>query len=267
MSKIRARDLTVTFSDRNNIFTALDHVSFNIEEGEFVCLVGHSGCGKSTLLRVLSGLQEKTSGSVTIDGEEIIGPGSDRTVVFQQYSLFPWMTARKNIIFGLEQARPKESRETLGRIADQYLARVGMTEAANKYPFQLSGGMRQRVAIARALAIDSEIILLDEPFGALDEKARTSLQQLLTELWEKGEKKKTILFVTHDIDEAILLSDRILFMSPGHIEATIPVDLPRPRSKTSLTGEQCFCGLRRDLVNLFYETDRDEDEEARDEVD
>lgn len=255
MSKIDVHDLTVVFEDQNQTFTALDRVSFSIEEGEFVCLVGHSGCGKSTLLRVLSGLQKKTSGSVTISGKDVTGPGPDRTVVFQQYSLFPWMTARQNILFGLQQANKGSSKRELEETASSFLSKVGMSEAADKYPFQLSGGMRQRVAIARALAIDSEIIFLDEPFGALDEKTRTSLQQLLTELWEKGERK-TILFVTHDIDEAILLSDRILFMSPGRIETSVPVDLDRPRVKGKLTGETCFCSIRKELVNLFYDTDR-----------
>ena len=255
MSKIDVQDLTVVFEDQNQTFTALDHVSFLIEEGEFVCLVGHSGCGKSTLLRVLSGLQKKTSGSVTIAGKDVTGPGPDRTVVFQQYSLFPWMTARQNILFGLEQAKKGTPKRELEEIASSFLSKVEMTEAADKYPFQLSGGMRQRVAIARALAIDSEIVFLDEPFGALDEKTRTSLQQLLTELWEK-EKRKTILFVTHDIDEAILLSDRILFMSPGKIETSVPVNLERPRIKGQLTGESCFCSIRKELVNLFYDTDR-----------
>ena len=263
MGKIDVNNLTVTFQDRNSVFTALDHVSFHIEEGEFVCLVGHSGCGKSTLLRVLSGLQEKTSGSVTIDGKEVTGPGADRTVVFQQYSLFPWMTARRNILFGLEQAHRGNRRE-IAMIADHYLERVGMKEAADKYPFQLSGGMRQRVAIARALAIDAEIILLDEPFGALDAKSRASLQALLTELWEKG-KRKTILFVTHDIDEAILLSDRILFMSPGRVSASVPVGLDRPRRKKQLTGEACFCSIRKELVDLFYESDRTGTERKDDE--
>ena len=253
MSKIDVDDLTVAFQDRNSRYTALDHVSFRIEEGEFVCLVGHSGCGKTTLLRVLSGLQKKTGGSVRIDGKEVTGPGSDRTVVFQQYSLFPWMTAKRNVMFGLEQAQRGKRRET-ATIADYYLEQVGMKDAADKYPFQLSGGMRQRVAIARALAIDADIILLDEPFAALDAKSRKSLQALLTGLWER-EKKKTILFVTHDIDEAILLSDRILFMSPGRVSASITVGLDRPRQKEQLTGETCFCSIRKELVDLFYESD------------
>lgn len=263
MGKINASNLNVTYVHNNEKFTALKDVNFTIEDGEFVCIVGHSGCGKSTLLRVLSGLMKPSSGTVTIDGEEIQGPGTDRTVVFQQYSLFPWMTARKNIIFGLEQAMKEASKEERERIADYYLEKVGMTAAAHKYPFQLSGGMRQRVAIARALAIDAEIMLLDEPFGALDTKSRTSLQELLEDLWQSGEKKKTIIFVTHDVDEAILLADRILFMKPGEIVGSIDITLERPRAKQELKSEQCFCDIRKQLVDLFYTYDGNNDEEIR----
>ncbi len=253
MSKIKGTDLTVTFEGRDGSYTALDHISFEIDEGEFVCIVGHSGCGKTTLLRTLSGLQEKTSGSVTIDGTEITGPGPDRTVVFQQYSLFPWMTARKNIMFGLRQARPDLTKGEMEQTADAFLQEVGLPEEGGKFPFQLSGGMRQRVAIARALAMDSDTILLDEPFGALDERTRDSLQELLIGLWSGSDRKKTVVFVTHDIDEAILLADRIIFMKPGRIGAVIDIPLQRPRNKQSLTGETCFCGIRKQLVDLFYE--------------
>lgn len=260
MGKIVAKNLNVTYTHNNEKFTALRDVDFTIEDGEFVCIVGHSGCGKSTLLRVLSGLLKPTGGTVTIDGREISGPGTDRTVVFQQYSLFPWMTARKNIIFGLEQAKKGKTKKELEQIADYYLNKVGMSDAAHKYPFQLSGGMRQRVAIARALAIDAEIMLLDEPFGALDTKARASLQELLEELWQSGEKKKTIIFVTHDVDEAILLADRILFMKPGEITGSIDISLARPRAKQDIKVEQCFCEFRKQIVDLFYRYDGTHDE-------
>lgn len=252
MGKIQATNLTVTYKQNNEIFTALDNVNFTIEDGEFVCIVGHSGCGKSTLLRVLSGLMTPDSGDVTIDGKTVEGPGTDRTVVFQQYSLFPWLTAKKNIVFGLEQTFLGRHKTDLEKIADEYLIKVGMKDAANKYPFQLSGGMRQRVAIARALAMDSEILLLDEPFGALDTKARSSLQELLAELWQSGEKQKTIVFVTHDIDEAILLADRILFMKPGEIVGSVNVPFERPRRQHSMVNTENFCCLRKTLVDLFY---------------
>lgn len=250
---IKCEEITVKFEDYNSSFTALDRVSLEIHEGEFLCIVGHSGCGKTTLLRVLAGLQKVTSGTASIDGKEITGPGTDRTVVFQQYSLFPWMTAKKNILFGLEQAYPGEDRKKLAAVAQEYLEKVDMADAASKYPYQLSGGMRQRIAIARALAIDADILLLDEPFGALDARSRASLQQLLLDLWDGGEKKKTVIFVTHDIDEAILLGDRVLFMSPGRIESEVAVNFARPRIKETLMHEEGYCCIRRGLVDQFYE--------------
>lgn len=261
MGKIEASHLTVTYEQNGSAFTALKDIDFTIEDGEFVCVVGHSGCGKSTLLRVLSGLMKADRGEVLIDGKPVEGPGTDRTVVFQQYSLFPWMTARKNILFGLEQAFPESPKTELLQKADEYLQKTGLSEAADKYPYQLSGGMRQRVAIARALAMDTEILLLDEPFGALDTKSRTSLQELLSELWQSGEKKKTIVFVTHDIDEAILLADRIIFMKPGEIADSMKVPFERPRKKHELTNSDNFCCMRKSLVDLFYEYDGGVDEE------
>lgn len=263
MGKIEASHMTVTYEQENSVFTALKDIEFTIQDGEFVCIVGHSGCGKSTLLRVLSGLMTPDSGTVLIDGVPVDGPGTDRTVVFQQYSLFPWMTARKNILFGLQQIYSDKTKPELLQKADEYLKKVGMSEAADKYPYQLSGGMRQRVAIARALAMDTEILLLDEPFGALDTKSRTSLQELLSELWQSGEKKKTIVFVTHDIDEAILLADRIIFMKPGEIVDSITVPFERPRQKQLLADSSNFCGLRKSLVDLFYEYDGGIDEDSR----
>lgn len=262
MGRIEVSHLNVTYRQGGNSFKALRDVSFAIEDGEFVCIVGHSGCGKSTLLRVLSGLMPADEGSVLIDGQKVTGPGTDRTVVFQQYSLFPWMSARKNITFGLEQVHRDWSREERERVADSYLEKVGMSEAADKLPYQLSGGMRQRVAIARALAMDTDILLLDEPFGALDTKTRTSLQELLSELWRSGERKKTIVFVTHDIDEAILLADRILFMEPGCIEASIDVPFGRPRHKQELMASDEFYELRKRLVDWFYREDGGDDEEV-----
>ena len=260
MGKIEISHLKVTYRQNGSDFTALKDVDLTIDDGEFVRSVGHSGCGKSTLLRVLSGLLVPDSGTVCIDGRAVDGPGTDRTVVFQQYSLFPWMTARKNIIFGLEQACSNRSKAEREKIADEYLAKVDMTEAADKYPYQLSGGMRQRIAIARALAMDTDILLLDEPFGALDTKSRASLQGLLSELWQSGEKKKTIVFVTHDIDEAILLADRIIFMKPGGIDDSIVVPFDRPRQKQDLISSSGFCNVRKSLVDLFYKYDGSSDE-------
>ncbi|MGN0613091.1 MAG: ABC transporter ATP-binding protein, partial [Porcipelethomonas sp.] len=221
MSTIAIQNLTVDYKEKNKSFTALEDVSFTVNSGEFVSIIGSSGCGKSTLLSIVEGINKPTKGCITIDGKEIEDTGTDRGVVFQHYSLFPWMTARKNIAFGIKQVhKGLKSSERL-RIADEFLDKVGLSDFKNKYPCQLSGGMQQRVAIARALAMDTDILLMDEPFGAIDAKNRTILQELLLKLWEGdgSEEKKTVMFVTHDIDEAILLSDRIVLMSahPGRV--------------------------------------------------
>ena len=248
MGRIEASHLTFAYEDG---FTALRDLNFTIEDGQFVCVVGHSGCGKTTLLRLVSGLARATSGELSIDGRPIEGPGLDRAVVFQQYSLFPWKTALKNVAYGIAQAHPGLGRdETLAR-ARQALSDVGMLHAADYFPYQLSGGMKQRVAIARALALDSDTLLLDEPFGALDQHRRSQLQKMLLELWESGERRKTVIFVTHDIDEAILLSDRIFFMRPGEITREIEVDLDRVRDAASLAENPRFGELRRELIELF----------------
>ena len=231
MSKIEISHLSVDYTERNKHFTALNDVSFSVENGEFVSVIGSSGCGKSTLLSILEGIRHPSEGSILIDGEPVRGTGNDRGVVFQNYSLFPWMTARKNVAFGVKQARPKLSKAERFRVADEFLDRVGLDAFKGKYPSQLSGGMQQRVAIARALAMDTDILLMDEPFGAIDAKNRTILQELLLKLWEGDGKtaKKTVLFVTHDIDEAILLSDRIVMMSasPGRVYKEIIVPFSR----------------------------------------
>ncbi len=226
----------------------LRDISLHVEEGEFVCLVGHSGCGKSTLLRLLAGLSQPTAGQVLVAGEEVAGPSTTRSMVFQHYSLFPWMTAKKNVAFTIRKAHPGVGRAEANERAMHYLAQVGMEQAADKYSFQLSGGMCQRVAIARALAMDSKIMLLDEPFGALDARNRRQLQDLLVKLWH--ETQKTFVFVTHDIDESILLADRIIFMRPGRIERTFEVNIPRPRDNEDPTEE--FKALRREIRALFY---------------
>ena len=212
MKKIEIRNLTVDYTEKNNRFTALKDISFSINEGEFVSVIGSSGCGKSTLLSVLEGLSSPTDGTVTIDGNRINGTGTDRGVVFQHYSLFPWMTARKNVAFGIKQVKKGISKSERLKIADEFMDKVGLEEFKHKYPSQLSGGMQQRVAIARALAMDTDILLMDEPFGAIDVKNRTLLQELLLKLWEGDgtQKKKTVVFVTHDVDEAIYLPTELL---------------------------------------------------------
>ena len=255
MGKIIVDNISVTYKENNANFEALKNVSFTIQDGEFVSIIGSSGCGKSTLLSVLEGILPQTSGHVYINNKEVVGTGTDRGVVFQNYSLFPWLSAKNNIIFGLQQKNKKLSKDELEKIADDYLEKVNLTEFADKYPCQLSGGQQQRVAIARALAMDTDILLMDEPFGAIDPKNRSSLQELLLKLWEdeKG-KKKTVVFVTHDIDEAIFLSDRIVMMAskPGHVYKEISVPFVRPRLRSNFFQSDAYNHLRNELVSLFY---------------
>ncbi|MDR1820797.1 MAG: ABC transporter ATP-binding protein [Oscillospiraceae bacterium] len=255
-NKIEVKNLTVRYTERSEIHTALDNVSFDIKEGQFVSIVGSSGCGKSTLLSVLEGLLAPSDGAVFVDGKEITGPGLDRGVVFQQYSLFPWMTARQNVVFGLRQAKRGASRAELRDMADDYLARVGLSGSERRFPSRLSGGMQQRVAIARALAMDADILLMDEPFGAVDAKTRTVLQELLLDLWQKESKRKTVVFVTHDLDEAIFLSDRIILLtdSPGKLRRDIPVNFPHPRYREELMSSIVYDDFRRELFADFFQT-------------
>lgn len=256
LSKIEVDNLTVNYTAKNHSFTALEDVSFSIEAGEFVSIIGSSGCGKSTLLSILEGINIPTKGEIRIDGKPINGTGTDRGVVFQHYSLFPWMTARKNIAFGIKQVKKDLSKSERLDIADKFLDKVGLEEFKDKYPSQLSGGMQQRVAIARALAMDTDILLMDEPFGAIDAKNRTILQELLLKLWEGDgtQEKKTVVFVTHDIDEAILLSDRIIMMTanPGKVREEIPVPFERPRNRSELVQTSEYGRFRNKLINLFY---------------
>jgi NitT/TauT family transport system ATP-binding protein len=250
MAAIEIRGLTVKYDKDGSSFTAIDGLDLRIAKGEFVCVVGPSGCGKSTLLSVLAGLREATSGEVLIEGKPLTGTGTDRAVVFQHYSLFPWMSARKNVQFALEQVRDRPSKE-LANVADAYLKRVGLGNFLDKLPAELSGGMQQRVAIARALALDPDILLMDEPFGALDAKTRMNLQELLLHLWGDDDQKKTIVFVTHDIEEALVLADRIVFMTPKRIHRDIPVDFPRPRDKSAIFADESYYKMRLELLELF----------------
>jgi NitT/TauT family transport system ATP-binding protein len=210
---------------------ALVDINLRIEEGEFVCLLGPSGCGKSTLLKIIAGLIPATSGRITINGQPVSGPGPERAVVFQDYALFPWMTVRDNVEFGLEARRlpVAERREVSKRL----LKVVGLSDFAERFPHQLSGGMKQRVSIARALAVDPSLLLMDEPFGALDAQTRQLLQDELLRIWR--EYRKTVVFVTHSIEEAIYLSDRIVVMTarPGRIKQIMMVPEVRPRDMAS----------------------------------
>lgn len=226
-------------------------ISLDIPENEFVAIIGPSGCGKSTLLRLVSGLLIPTSGKILVAGKSVTTPGLDRAMVFQDYSLFPWMGCADNIVLALEQTRPELERSERRQLAGEYLAMVGLTGNESKLPGELSGGMRQRAAIARALAMNSPILLMDEPFGALDAITRARQQEMLLEIRQAGgAQKKTVLFVTHDVDEALILASRVIVLGvrPGHVAADVPVELPYPRSRGSLISQEYFQKLREVLL-------------------
>lgn len=248
MSEIRLDHVCFSYRDHGRDEQALKDIDLTISDGSFVCVLGRSGCGKTTLLKLIAGLYLPQSGEIRLGGTAITGPDTDRGVVFQNDTLFPWMTALKNVQFGIRQARREIPKAEARRLAMEYLDMVGMADCADRYPFQLSGGMQQRVAIARALAMDTEVLLLDEPFGALDTRNRRELQELLERLWCVTSGRKTVVFITHDIEEAALLADRILYMTPGRIAADIPVDLRRPRREQR---EQSGA-LKHRLLELFY---------------
>ena len=234
--KIRLYGLRKEFATRQRVITALDGVDLEVAEGEFVCLVGPSGCGKTTLLRILAGLERATAGRIEIARRDPSRPL--QAMVFQEQSVFPWMTVRRNIGYGLALRRvPRAERE---RIVDHYLRLVGLERFADAYPHQLSGGMKQRVSVARAFAVDPEILLMDEPFAALDEQTKLLLAEELLRIWEAN--RKTVLYVTHSIDEAIHLADRIVIFTaaPGRIKAAVPVPIPRRRDLDTLRSHPAY---------------------------
>lgn len=254
MEKIKLDEISFSYQQQKNSILIINNVSLSVNAGEFVSIIGPSGCGKSTLLSLLAGLNFPTGGQILLDGKTVRGTGKERSVVFQHYSLFPWMTARKNIIFGLKQLEQQKTQKEMARIADEYLELVGLKDVGHKYPNQLSGGMQQRVAIARAFAMDSDILLMDEPFSAVDAKNRMALQELLLSLWDNGQKKKTVVFVTHDVDEAILLSDRIIVMSMlKGVRENIELDFTRPRNRAILARTNKYIDLRNMLVESLFE--------------
>jgi ABC-type nitrate/sulfonate/bicarbonate transport system ATPase subunit len=212
---------------------AVEPTSLAVADNDFICLLGPSGCGKSTLLRIVAGLDRPTAGRVLVDGTPVTGPGADRGMVFQSYTLFPWLTVKQNICFGLREQGLTTAEQD--RIAAHYVERVGLRGFEEHYPKMLSGGMQQRTALARALANDPKVLLLDEPFGALDNQTRALMQELLLGIWET--ERTTVLFVTHDIDEAIFMANRVAVMTarPGRIKTDIPIDLPHPRHYTVKT--------------------------------
>lgn len=256
---IKIKDLNLVYESEKASYEALKNINLEIKKGEFICIVGSSGCGKSTLLSVLAGLNNPTSGTVEINGLPVEGPGTDRAVVFQSYSLFPWMSALKNVAFAVYETSKKGkkiSKKEALEIAKKYLHSVELDGFENKLPGELSGGMQQRVAIARAMACNPDILLMDEPFGALDAKIRENLQNLLLHLWRIDEKKKTVVFVTHDLNEAELLADRIVFMVPKQIYAIIDDNLPRPRNYPYIQESREYKELYQKLVKYFYNENR-----------
>ncbi len=246
MGKLTILNLNQSFPrDDGSRLQVLENLSVEVQDKEFVCILGTSGCGKTTLLRLIAGLDAAESGSILLDGEEMKGTNPKVGMVFQEYSLFPWRKVIDNIAFGLEMQGMKKAERY--RIAEQYLNLVNLTQFRDSFPSELSGGMRQRVAVARALALDPVVLLMDEPFGALDAQTRNMLQTELLTIWEKT--KKTVIFITHSVDEAVFLADRIVVLTPrpGQICETIPLDLTRPRDRTSVE----FARLRRHVLDLI----------------
>ncbi len=247
--EIEISGVTQVFEKKDGKFLALDTVNLNVEQNEFICVVGPSGCGKTTLLNIIAGLCKPTTGTVKVRGELVTGPGKGKGVVFQQYALYPWLTVEKNVEFGMRmKGVPKAER---AEIAKKYIDLVGLSKFAKAYPKELSGGMKQRVAIARAYATAPEVLLMDEPFGALDAQTRAQLQENLLKTWEQ--ERKTCFFITHDVEEAVLLATKIIIMSagPGHITEIVPVTLPYPRTQqTKLTSE--FNELKNQIWNKVY---------------
>lgn len=247
--EIEISGVTQEFEKKDGKFLALDTVNLNVEQNEFICVVGPSGCGKTTLLNIIAGLCKPTTGTVKVRGELVTGPGKGKGVVFQQYALYPWLTVEKNVEFGMRmKGVPKAER---AEIAKKYIDLVGLSKFAKAYSKELSGGMKQRVAIARAYATAPEVLLMDEPFGALDAQTRAQLQENLLKTWEQ--ERKTCFFITHDVEEAVLLATKIIIMSagPGHITEIVPVTLPYPRTQqTKLTSE--FNELKNQIWNKVY---------------
>ena len=248
--KVHVDHVVKKFQTRKGEMTALNGVDLDIHENEFITVVGPSGCGKSTLLNIIGGLETPTDGQVLVDGKPVNGPSPERGIVFQQYALFPWLTVIKNVMFGLKlQGKSNQEAEEIAR---KYLKMVDLEEFANHYPKELSGGMKQRVAIARAYATNPQVLLMDEPFGALDAQTRTQLQQELIETWEK--ERKTCFFITHDVEEAIILGQRCVIMCarPGRVKDIIDIDIPYPRDQATKMSPR-FLELKNEIWGQVYQ--------------
>jgi bicarbonate transport system ATP-binding protein/nitrate/nitrite transport system ATP-binding protein len=246
-------EVSKVYPSKSGASTVLERVNLTVYEGEFICLIGHSGCGKTTLLNMVSGFNQPTSGEVRLQTKRVTEPGPDRMMVFQNYSLLPWMTAFDNVYLAIDAVYPNKSKADKRAIALEHLAMVGLTEAADKKPSQLSGGMKQRVAIARALAIRPQVLILDEPFGALDAITKEELQEELLQIWR--DHQVTVLMITHDIDEALFLADRLVMMTNGP-SATIGevLDIPfaRPRNRARIMEDPQYYQLRNHVLDYLY---------------
>jgi NitT/TauT family transport system ATP-binding protein len=248
MKDLTIRNLSKTYFDpyAGTNVTAVHDVSLKVEQGEFVCIVGPSGCGKTTILNMIAGFIPHTGGEILVGGRPVKGPGADRGVVFQSFALFPWRTVLENVAFGPKmRGVRKVERE---KIAHEYLALVKLTEAAGRYPAELSGGMQQRVGVVRALANEPDVLLMDEPFASVDAQTRMTLQEELTRIWQ--EKRPTVIFITHDVAEAVFLGNRVIALSKGRVLEEIAVDLPRPRSWDALNDDARFKELSGRVLQL-----------------
>ena len=248
--KVKIDHVEKIYDGRKGQMIALNGVDLDIMENEFICVVGPSGCGKSTLLNIIAGLLEPTSGAVYVDGKKVEGTGTERGVVFQQYALFPWLTVMKNVMFGLKLKGMKD--DEAKEVAMKYIKMVQLEDFVDSYPKELSGGMKQRVAIARAYAVQPEVLLMDEPFGALDAQTRTQLQSELIQTWQ--EEKKTCFFITHDVEEAIILATKVIVMSarPGRIKTIVDIDLPYPRTQELKMSKE-FLELKAKIWGEVYQ--------------
>ncbi|MBE9181690.1 ATP-binding cassette domain-containing protein [Oculatella sp. LEGE 06141] len=249
------------YPTRKGPYTVLQDVNLTVDQGEFICVIGHSGCGKSTLLNMVSGFANPSSGDVLLQGQRITKPGPDRMVVFQNYALLPWRTAFENVYLAVNAVHPHKSQAEKRAIVRDHLAMVGLSEAADKKPPQLSGGMRQRVSIARALAIRPQVLILDEPFGALDAITKEELQEELLKIW--NEHRCTVLMITHDIDEALFLSDRLVMMTNGPaatIGEVMEIPFPRPRDRALIMEDPHYYTLRNQALDFLYHRFAHDDE-------
>jgi nitrate/nitrite transport system ATP-binding protein len=254
----------MVFNTKKGEFVALRDVNIGIDQGQFVSIIGHSGCGKSTVLNLVAGLLEPTAGVMLCAGREIAGPGPERAVVFQNHSLLPWLTCFENVYLAVERVfGSKEKKEQMRQRTHDALALVGLTHAEHKHPREISGGMKQRVGIARALAMEPKVLLMDEPFGALDALTRAHLQDELMRIQTKT--KSTVIMVTHDVDEAVLLSDKIVMMTNGPaatVGEILDVTLDRPRNRVELSGDPAYNQLRSEVLKFLYERQRKPEERA-----